>query len=307
MPSRPRSAASRRCSVVNTASLPITTPASFAPISAPQSHQGREIRIARVARTWATPTQVQRSSAPAGCTAAGCHSSSCASFGSRSLFFANSTPSSSTRTTVSHTAGNLCGTPQALAGRPSRPDGFGGPLDTLDASPRRSDAPSPHAPAQHPRPESHRPPRPCGRPPPPHRGAVVGGRARRRRVDQHRRQRRSLRSVQHSRHRLAGRLRPARGPLLRRERRDRDGRVLRRRRAAHRPGCVGDGSHRRSRRDREAAGGHLGVEPPVERSHRASGAAGCLPAGVRRRRGAAARAIDPGADLPRRTAWPTPR
>ncbi len=37
---------------VNTASLPITTPRSLAPISAPHIQKGRASSVARVRRTW---------------------------------------------------------------------------------------------------------------------------------------------------------------------------------------------------------------------------------------------------------------
>ena len=116
MPSRAGSADSE---VVNTASLPMTTPCSLAPISAPHIHHGRERRTAAVRATWGTVVQVQVTEDPAGCSAPDTHSRTWASFGSRSLFLAKSTPSSVTVTRVSHTVGPCL--PQAVraAGQPA--------------------------------------------------------------------------------------------------------------------------------------------------------------------------------------------
>ena len=151
MPSRPRSAGSRRCSVVKTASLPITTPASFAPISAPQSHQGREIRIARVARTWATATQGAAQLGTGGMQRArpGRHSSSCASFGSRTTVLREQHP---IVVDADHGVAHR-GEFDAAPGRPRWPtvatrDSFGGPLVPSTPVPEeRPVAPSPQAPA----------------------------------------------------------------------------------------------------------------------------------------------------------------
>ncbi len=96
---------------MNTASLPMTTPCSLAPISAPNIHQGRDSSTAWVWATCAMSIQVQRTvtSESVGSaesvrtwSRAGIHSSSCASLASRSLFLANRTPSSVTVTIVSH-------------------------------------------------------------------------------------------------------------------------------------------------------------------------------------------------------------
>ena len=50
----------RRGSVVNTASLPMTTPCSLAPISAPHIHHGWDSRMAWVCATWGIEIHVQR-------------------------------------------------------------------------------------------------------------------------------------------------------------------------------------------------------------------------------------------------------
>jgi hypothetical protein len=99
--------------LVNTASLPMTTPCSFAPISAPHIHQGCESRTALVCSTCGIEIQVQAMSDGSGpWSAAGYQRGTCDSFGSRSLFFANSTPSGVIETSVSHT-------PPTLQRRPS--------------------------------------------------------------------------------------------------------------------------------------------------------------------------------------------
>ena len=87
---------------MKTASLPMTTPCSLAPISAPHIHQGLEISTALVWSTWGMSIQVQRQRLPAGWSAAATHSNNWDSLGWRSLFLANSTPSSVTATSESH-------------------------------------------------------------------------------------------------------------------------------------------------------------------------------------------------------------
>ena len=88
--------------MVNTASLPIATPAALAPISAPHIQNGRLMRIACVRGAWGISIQVQRTTVPGAWAAAGCHSSGWASLQSRSEFLASRTRSSTTTTTVSH-------------------------------------------------------------------------------------------------------------------------------------------------------------------------------------------------------------
>src|SRR5664280_655817 len=100
--SMPRSAFSPWGPRVNTASLPITTPCSLAPTSAPHIHQGREMRRAWVRSTWGMSIQVQATRSPGRWSSAGTHSSGWASLGSRSLFLAKSTPSSVRVTIESH-------------------------------------------------------------------------------------------------------------------------------------------------------------------------------------------------------------
>src|SRR5664280_2657802 len=108
-PSRSRSIPSRAgapsSARVNTASFPMTTPCSLAPISAPHIHHGRDNSTAWVRVTWGTLIHVQATVVPSGWEVAGTQSRTCASLGSRSLFLANSSPSSVTRTRVSHTGG----------------------------------------------------------------------------------------------------------------------------------------------------------------------------------------------------------
>ena len=89
---------------VKTASLPITTPCSLAPISAPHIHHGRLSSTAAVAGAWSISVHVQASRLPTSCCCAGCQVSTCASLGSRSLFLAKSTPSPARVTRVSHMA-----------------------------------------------------------------------------------------------------------------------------------------------------------------------------------------------------------
>ncbi len=101
---------------VKTASLPITTPCSLAPISAPQIHHGRDSTTAWVWAAWSTWIQVQRTDVPGLWSRAGTQSRNCASFGSRSLFLANRTPSAVRETSVSHT--------RAIV--PTAPDGGSG-------------------------------------------------------------------------------------------------------------------------------------------------------------------------------------
>jgi hypothetical protein len=94
----PRSLPVRR---VKTASLPIATPCSLAPISAPHIHQGWLSRTAWVRGTWSISLHVHRTR----CSSWSCaayHRSTCASLGSRSLFLASSTPSRVRLTNVSH-------------------------------------------------------------------------------------------------------------------------------------------------------------------------------------------------------------
>ncbi len=88
---------------VKTASLPIVTPCSLLPISAPHIQKGRLSSTACVRSTCGIRIHVQETSLPLGCRLAGCHSRSWASFGSRSEFLANSTRSLPTTTRVSHT------------------------------------------------------------------------------------------------------------------------------------------------------------------------------------------------------------
>ena len=78
---------------VDVASLPIVTPCSLLPISAPHIQNGRLSSTACVARACGMVIQVQRTFSPAGYWRRGRQSSSCASFGSRSLFLANRTRS----------------------------------------------------------------------------------------------------------------------------------------------------------------------------------------------------------------------
>ncbi len=87
---------------VKTASFPITTPCSLVPISAPHIHHGRDTKVAWVWATWGTSIQVQGTRSPSSWSAAGTHSRSWASLGSRSLFLAKSTPSSVMVTIESH-------------------------------------------------------------------------------------------------------------------------------------------------------------------------------------------------------------
>src|ERR1035437_7240841 len=89
-------------SLVKTASLPITTPCSLAPISAPHIHHGRDTSTAWVWATCGISIQVQLTRSPAGWSEAGIHSSGWASLGSRSLFLANITPLSVMVTNESH-------------------------------------------------------------------------------------------------------------------------------------------------------------------------------------------------------------
>src|SRR6056297_192442 len=106
----PSSAGSPSGWFVNTASLPITTPCSLAPISAPHIHHGCETSTALVWATCGTEIHVQSTSSTSGSwSAAGYQRGICASFGSRSLFFANSTPSGVNETRVSHTPAKLVG------------------------------------------------------------------------------------------------------------------------------------------------------------------------------------------------------
>ena len=105
-------------SLVKTASLPMATPCSLAPISAPHIHQGRESTMALVEATWGMSIQVQRRVLPASNSSDGTHSRNCASFGSRSLFLANRTPWSVTLTIVSHIAADT--TPEGDAAAPMR-------------------------------------------------------------------------------------------------------------------------------------------------------------------------------------------
>ena len=70
----PRRPVSDSGSLVKTASLPMTTPCSLAPISAPHIQKGRLSRTAWVRATWGTSIPVQRSEVPASWSAAGCHS-----------------------------------------------------------------------------------------------------------------------------------------------------------------------------------------------------------------------------------------
>ncbi len=102
MPSSAPSSGREPARRVKTASLPITTPFSLAPISAPHIHHGWLSRTAFVVGTWSISVQVHDSRVPAAYSRAGCHRSTCASLGSRSLFFANSTPSPARLTRVSH-------------------------------------------------------------------------------------------------------------------------------------------------------------------------------------------------------------
>ncbi len=98
----PNSAFSPAGPLVKTASFPITTPCSLAPISAPHIHQGRESSTAWVWLTWGTSIHVHRTTASSGWSAAATHSRSWASLGSRSLFLANITPSAVMATNESH-------------------------------------------------------------------------------------------------------------------------------------------------------------------------------------------------------------
>ena len=82
----------------------MATPCSFAPISAPHIQNGRESRTACVSGACSISIHVQRTRGPAAWRRRGCHSRSCASFGSRSEFFAKSTRPGATCTSVSHTA-----------------------------------------------------------------------------------------------------------------------------------------------------------------------------------------------------------
>ena len=89
--------------MVKTASLPMVTPCSLAPISAPHIHHGRETTVAWVLATCGIETQVSSAAAVEACSAAGVHSHSWASLTSRSLFLASTKPCSPRSTKVSHT------------------------------------------------------------------------------------------------------------------------------------------------------------------------------------------------------------
>ena len=129
--SMPRRALLPASARVNTASLPMTTPCSLAPISAPHIHQGRESSTAWVWATWGMSIQVHDTRSPAAWSAAGTHSRGWASFGSRSLFLAKSTPSPVMVTIESHMGSPppgqrsnhrrpSGGTPGATRGQPSQ-------------------------------------------------------------------------------------------------------------------------------------------------------------------------------------------
>ncbi len=81
----------------------MTTPCSFAPISAPHIQNGRLSSTAAVSVTCGISMWVQRTVDPGAWARRGCQSSSWASLGSRSEFLANSTSPSRTIATVSHT------------------------------------------------------------------------------------------------------------------------------------------------------------------------------------------------------------
>ena len=87
---------------MKTASLPITTPCSLAPISAPHIQNGRLSSTAWVRPAWAISIQVQRSFSPGRCSRRGRQSNLWPSLGSRSEFLAKSTRSGRTMTMVSH-------------------------------------------------------------------------------------------------------------------------------------------------------------------------------------------------------------
>lgn len=108
MPSKP--GCFSRFALVNTASLPMATPCSLAPISAPQIQYGLASNTAWVRGTWGISMCVALSTS-VGCSAAGMSANSWASLGSRSLFLARITDPSAVAsgrlTKVSHT-GPLC-------------------------------------------------------------------------------------------------------------------------------------------------------------------------------------------------------
>ena len=106
--------------VVNTASLPITTPCSLAPISAPHIHHGRDSSTAWVWATWGTSIHVHATRSSAAWSAAGTHSRGWASLGSRSLFLAKSTPSGVMVTIESHTGSPSRSTPNRRDQPPTR-------------------------------------------------------------------------------------------------------------------------------------------------------------------------------------------
>ena len=124
MPSSAESDRSRPVPRVNTASLPITTPCSLAPISAPHIHHGWLSRTAYVRGTWSISLQVHRSRVEV-VEVAGYQRSTWASLGSRSLFLANSTPSSVRLTRVSHMAARYCARRRAGCHVPSGRAGGG--------------------------------------------------------------------------------------------------------------------------------------------------------------------------------------
>ncbi len=69
--------------------------------------------------TCGTVVQVQVTDDPVGWSAAGTHSSTWASFGSRSLFLAKRSPSGVTVTSVSHTGGRSPAQAGPAAGQPA--------------------------------------------------------------------------------------------------------------------------------------------------------------------------------------------
>jgi hypothetical protein len=87
-----------------TAALPMATPCSLAPISAPHIQNGRLSISACVRRTCGITRQVQRSVAPGACSRAAIQPSTCASLGSRSQFLAKITRSGLTATKTSDMA-----------------------------------------------------------------------------------------------------------------------------------------------------------------------------------------------------------
>ena len=97
--------AARGSSTVQTFSLPIATPCSLTPCSAPHSHVGRDTTAAAAPGSGSARYCVcSVGVAPAGARPA-CDSTTCASSGGRSEFFANSVPVGPTTQSVSHMRG----------------------------------------------------------------------------------------------------------------------------------------------------------------------------------------------------------